>query len=137
QLHMIIISDGDPQAPSDAIINQMLDNKITASTIGIGYGGAHCYEPILIDIARRTSGDPRKFFRCTNPRTLPQIFIKEAKVIRRTLLSEEPFTPAVAQYDMQTVQGIADGPMPKLGGLVLTDPKADIIMPLVRKGADK
>lgn len=137
QLHMIIISDGDPQAPSDAIINQMLDNKITASTIGIGYGGAHCFEPILIDIARRTSGDPRKFFRCTNPRTLPQIFIKEAKVIRRTLLSEEPFTPAVAQYDMQTVQGIADGPMPKLGGLVLTDPKADIIMPLVRKGADK
>jgi len=137
QLHMIIISDGDPQAPSDAIINQMRDNKITASTIGIGYGGAHCFEPILIDIARRTSGDPRKFFRCTNPRTLPQIFIKEAKVIRRTLLSEEPFTPAVAQYDMQTVQGIADGPMPKLGGLVLTDPKADIIMPLVRKGADK
>lgn len=136
QLHMIIISDGDPQAPSNAIIDQMIKNRITASTIGIGYGGAHCFESTLIDIARRTSGDPRKFFRCTNPRTLPQIFIKEAKVIRRTLLSEEPFTPTVAQYDMQTVQGVADGPMPQLRGLVLTEPKADIIMPLVRKSAD-
>ncbi len=137
QLHMILISDGDPQAPGDAIINQMKDNKITASTVGIGYGGAHCMEPTLIDIARRTSGDARKFFRCTNPRTLPQIFVKEAKVIRRSLISEESFTPALAQFDVQTVQGIADGPMPKLGGLVLTEPKNDSIVPLVRKNKDE
>lgn len=136
QRHMIIISDGDPQPPSSSIIQQMIKNKITASTIGIGYGGAHCIEQTLISIARQTSGDPRKFFRCTNPRTLPQIFVKEAKTIRRSLISEESFTPALAQYDIQTVQGVADGPMPKLGGLVLTEPKADIVMPLVRKNAD-
>lgn len=133
QRHMIIISDGDPDPPPPSLLQEMVASKITCTTIGIGYGGAHCIEKTLIRIAEVTSGDRTKYFRCTNPRTLPQIFVKEAKVIRRSLLSEEPFPPAVAQFFPQTVQGIADGPMPLLGGLVLTEPKNDIIMPLVRR----
>jgi uncharacterized membrane protein len=133
QRHIIIISDGDPSPPSGSTISKMNDHQITCSTIGIGYGGAHCIEPTLRDIANKTEG---KFYRCTNPNTLPQIFIKEAKVIRRPLIDEHRFTPQVATSIAQTLQGIAGGELPDLGGLVLTEPKADIMLPLVRKNAD-
>lgn len=129
QRHMIIISDGDPTPPSDATLSRMARNKITCSTVGIGYG-SHVFEQPLQRIANATSG---RFYRCTNPKQLPQIFIKEAKVVRRSLINEDPFRPRLVYGLAQTTRGFADGDFPELGGLVLTSPKrAAIEMPLVR-----
>ena len=83
--HMIIISDGDPAAPGANIIQAMKTNQITCSTVGIGFG-AHVMEQTMRSIAQQTKG---KYYAVKNPRKLPQIFIKEAKVIKRPLIGIE------------------------------------------------
>ena len=85
QRHIIIISDGDAQPPSNPTIDYMKANKITCSTVAIGYG-AHVQEATLRRIATRTGG---RFYGVRNPKKLPQIFVKESKVIRRPLISVE------------------------------------------------
>ncbi|GMU23158.1 MAG: hypothetical protein AMXMBFR13_32410 [Phycisphaerae bacterium] len=134
QRHIIIISDGDPSPPSSVTIQQMIDNKITCSTVGIGYGGAHVAEKTLIDITLKLGGKPKgcNFHPCRNPNQLPQIFVKEAKTVRRSLIDEQDFRPQLAIPFEQTVLGLAGAQLPPLGGMVLTTPKADALMPIVR-----
>ncbi|MCG3137685.1 MAG: hypothetical protein HJJLKODD_01534 [Phycisphaerae bacterium] len=135
QRHMIILSDGDASPPSQATINKMVQNKITCSTVGIGYG-SHVMEPTLRQIATDTGG---RFYAARNPKALPQIFVKESKVVRRPLLIEEPFMPQV-YYGMSEVwTGFPlDAGLPPLNGMVLTSPKTDplVEMPLVRKTSE-
>lgn len=133
QRHIIIISDGDPSPPSLSTIRKMNDNHITCSTVGIGYG-QHVMESTLRQIAKDSGG---RFYACKNPNQLPQIFVKESKVVRRSLISEEPFQPQLVYGLAETVRGFADGSLPPLNGMVLTTPKqAAIEMPLVRSGGD-
>ncbi|MHC4443169.1 MAG: VWA domain-containing protein [Planctomycetota bacterium] len=131
QRHMIIISDGDPQPPSQATIKKMVDNKITCSTVGIGYG-VHVKEPPMRMIANKTGGT---FYSVKNPKRLPQIFVKEAKIVKRPLIDEREFKPALV-FPTQTTLGIANQELPPLGGLVLTTPKPDCSMPIARKTSD-
>lgn len=132
QRHMIIISDGDPSPPSQALIQRMVDNQITCSTVGIGYG-SHVFEAPLRRIASLTGG---RFYPVRNPRTLPQIFVKETKVIKRSLIDDRPFAPRVTLPFAPTLTGIATADAPGLGGLVLTTPKPDAIIPIVRTTSD-
>jgi len=132
QRHMVIISDGDPSPPSDQVIQTMIDNNITCSAVGIGYG-SHVMEAPLRRIARKTKG---RFYGVKNPRRLPQIFVKEAKVIKRSLIDDRNFMPQLFVPFAQTVLGLREGDIPPLGGLVLTTPKADCVMPLTRKTSD-
>ncbi len=132
QRHMIIISDGDPSPPGSNIIATMNANGITCSTVGIGYG-VHVMEQTLRDIAGRTNG---RFYGVKNPNRLPQIFIKEAKVVRRPLIDDREFQPRLAFSFAQTTQGIAPDELPPLGGLVLTEAKPDCVMPIIRHGKD-
>jgi len=131
QRHVIIISDGDPSPPSGATLQRMVRNQITCSTVGIGYG-QHVMESTLRQIAKATNG---RFYACKNPNQLPQIFVKESKVVRRSLIDETPFEPKLV-YDLaETVRGLRNVAFPTLKGLVLTTPKpAAIEMPLVRSG---
>lgn len=132
QRHMIIISDGDPSQPSNAVISRMVSNQITCSTVGIGYG-VHVMEQTLKDIAQKTGG---RFYGVKNPSRLPQIFIKEAKVVRRPLIDDREFQPRLVFNFAQTTQGIDPKELPPLGGLVLTEAKPDCIMPIIRHGKD-
>lgn len=133
QKHVIIISDGDPSPPATAVIADMVNNKITCSTIGIGYG-SHVVEQTLRDISSRTGG---RFYACRNPKTLPQIFVKESKVVRRPLISEETFTPQVQNAFSEVLAGIDPRePLPPLGGLVLTSPKAEAQVTMIRATTD-
>jgi len=132
QRHIIIISDGDPSPPSRAILQTMVDNDITCSTVGIGYG-VHVVEKTLRDIATKTHG---RFYAVKDPRRLPQIFVKEAKVIRRGLIDEHAFQPILVDSFAQTVEGLAAVELPPLDGLVLTQPKPDCLVPIVRRGEE-
>src|SRR5205085_12116106 len=62
-----------------------------------------------------------------NPNQLPQIFIKEAMVVRRTLIKEDnngiPLKQAGAASDMMKGPGGVD--LPPLRGMVLTSRKND------------
>lgn len=132
QKHIIIISDGDPQPPQTTTLAAMKQAKITCSTVGIGYG-AHVMEPTMRMIARQTGGT---FYPCRNPRKLPQIFAKEAKVVRRPLISEEPFKPRLVYGLSEAIAGVKEDEIPLLGGIVLTSPKPLVEMPLARVSVD-
>jgi uncharacterized membrane protein len=135
QRHVIIISDGDPSAPSDSLIQKYADKQITVSTIGIGWG-AHVMKKTMAEIARKTKG---RFHEPRNPKQLPQIFVKESKIVRRPLISNEPFQPQVYHQHSDLLLGLdpQEG-IPGLGGMVLTSPRQDpnVQLPLVRATTD-
>ena len=135
QKHVIILSDGDAQPPSASLIRKYQQARITVSTIGIGWG-AHVMANSMQFIAKQTGG---KFYTARNPRQLPQIFVKESKVVRRTLIVEETFRPQVLHSQSELLAGIRmRETLPDLGGLVLTSPKQSphVIIPLIRATDD-
>ncbi len=131
--HMIVISDFDPMAPRADLVQKMVDNGITCSTVAIGYGGHPIDEQKAMDIARTTKG---KFYRTDDFSQLPQIFIKEARVIRRALINEIPFQPILRSTLPQTVRGLEGEAIPRLYGYVVTTPRPLAEIPLINHTAD-
>ena len=135
QKHVIILSDGDAQPPSQRLLDDYKKAKITVSTIGIGWG-AHMRMASMQRIANATGG---RFYAARNPRALPQIFVKESKVVRRSLIIDEPFQPSVLHSYSELLGGINPGDaIPPLGGMVLTSAKRspNVIIPLIRATKD-
>lgn len=122
QKHVIIMSDGDAAPPTPSLLAKYKQEGITVSTVGIGWG-MHVMTPTLKDVAEKTGG---RYYDARNPKALPQIFVKESKVVRRPLLIEEDFQPQIirAQSDLLTGLDPADV-LPPLGGMVLTSPRLD------------
>jgi uncharacterized membrane protein/Mg-chelatase subunit ChlD len=134
QKHIIMISDGDPSPPAPSVIADMVKHKITCSTVGIGFG-SHVVQGTLKNIAKKTGG---QYYPCRNPKLLPQIFVKESKVVRRSLISNERFTPQMQYVLSDLLTGLdPNETLPTLGGLVLTSPRAEAQVALVRIGKDK
>ena len=128
--HIIIISDGDPSAPNQRLISQCNALKITVSTITVF---PHSMATTMQQIARATGG---RFYGPIdqNPQQLPQIFIKEATVVRRTLIQEskDPLIGvAVVASATDAMKGIVTAP--PIEGLVLTQVKNNptVEMPMV------
>ncbi len=135
QKHVIILSDGDASPPSSRLLKDYADAKITVSTIGIGWGG-HVFDRHMREIAKKTKGT---YYAAKNPRQLPQIFVKESKVVRRPLVVDEPFPPHISQaYSELLDDGVIREGLPRLGGLVLTSPKPspNVQVPIVRVTKD-
>ncbi len=133
QKHMIIISDGDPTPPSQAVLDEMKAKKITCTTIAVGYG-QHVMEAPMRRIAKATEG---RFYPVRNPRKLPQIFVKESKIVRRPLIIDEPFTPRISYALSDLLVGLSPNEgIPPLGGLVLTSPKPLSQIDMVRATTD-
>jgi len=121
--HVIVISDGDPTAPTKQLLDQCVTAGITVSTVCVGgHGGSGEYEMRLRRVALATGGRP---YVVANPAQLPQIFIKEAQVVRRALIMEESFTPAITYSLSEIVRGLSGG-LPQLDGYVLTGPKGGL-----------
>ena len=133
QKHVIIISDGDPSPPSPSVLKDMTAAQITCTTIAVGYG-QHVVEPPLRRIASATGG---RFYAARNPRKLPQIFVKESKIVRRPLIIDEPFRPRISYGLSDLLVGITPNEgVPDLGGLVLTSPKPLSQIDMVRATSD-
>lgn len=131
--HMIVVSDFDPDGPTSATLARMAKLGISCSTVAIGYGGHWINEGKAREIAETTKG---KFYTTKNYAELPQIFIKESLIVRRSLVQEAPFTPRLVNTLSPTVQGLSTSGIPELGGYVLTTPKALAEVPLVKKTDD-
>ena len=98
--HIIVFSDGDPGAPTAQLMQAIVGDRITVSTVLIsGHSG------------RRTpwNGSPTqgkgRFYDVNSPDDLPQIFIKETAVILKSAIYEEPFQPQVRAAS-EVVRGI-------------------------------
>lgn len=117
--HMIILSDGDPARPSQALIDSIVESKISISTVCINPHGQADVNT-MFQLAKAGKGN---FYHVKNNRNLPRIFTKEAMTVRRNLILEEPFTAKVT-YFSEVLQGFEEG-FPELHGYVVTSPKSN------------
>ncbi len=127
--HMIVFSDGDPNAPSAGLMNDLRAAKVTVSTVMIG---GHVQPNTMIQIAEQGGG---RFYDVKSAAMLPQIFIKEAAVILKSAIFEEPFKPQVAASSELT-RGIGGDEYPTLRGYVATTGKPRAELPLLTGNGD-
>ncbi|MGH7213562.1 MAG: glutamine amidotransferase, partial [Tepidisphaeraceae bacterium] len=141
QKHIIIVSDGDPSPPNQQLVQQFLNAKVSVSTVTVypHAGDPDGLPPAMKSIANQLKG--RAYGPINqDPNQLPQIFIKEATVVRRSLIHEElkgiplNLTPSSSE----TIKGLDS--FPPVTGLVLTSRKQNpqIEVPIVAgtKNAD-
>jgi uncharacterized membrane protein len=121
--HIIVFSDGDPGAPTQSLIQSIVSDRITVSTVLIS---GHAGPDTMIWIADQGKG---RFYDVSSPNDLPQIFIKETAVILKSAIYEEPFKPQVRSMS-EVVRGISAGEYPSLLGYVATTPKVRAETPL-------
>ncbi len=124
--HIVLLSDGQSDSRGlMALMQQAAQQGITVSTIGIGEKNG---QPLMQEIALRGGG---RFHYIRNPSQLPRIFIKESMVVKRALLFEETFTPAVADAGDELLQPVPTVSLPPLHGYVGTTAKPKASVPLV------
>ncbi|MBM3823088.1 MAG: VWA domain-containing protein [Verrucomicrobia bacterium] len=127
--HMVVFSDGDPGAPDAKLMSEIVGNRITLSTVMIG---GHVNPDTMMDLATKGKG---QFYDVRSPASLPQIFVKEAAVILKSAIFEEPFKPRLASSSELT-RGIGGAEFPMLRGYVATSPKPRAEVPLVSDKGD-
>jgi len=118
--HMIIISDGDPSAPTTATINAFKTQGAKVTTIAVGSHGGLGTQlgSTLQTIARQTGG---KYYEVKNANALPKIYQREARRVARPLVYEPGtlMAPIVEQPDSEILRGVEAG-VPPISGYVLT-----------------
>jgi len=114
QKHVIIISDGDPSRPSPSLVNAFAAERITISTVLVG---GHASPSTMKWIAKATGGE----FYSPKASQIPQIFIKEAMVVRRSLIVEGDVYSTVSRPTARPgpFAGSMSG-LPTIDGYVLT-----------------
>jgi uncharacterized membrane protein len=124
--HIIIISDGDPQIMNWGLLDDCRAAKISISTVLVfphNRAGAGPTAPdwgTMRKIAERTKGrfypiiDEGEFAK------LPSIFIKEAQVVKRSLIWEgEPFSPAIVNSVSEPMRGLTAEGLPPISGYIV------------------
>jgi Ca-activated chloride channel family protein len=119
--HIVIITDDDPQMPAEDVVQRMIDNKISVSTITIYPHQAGNVAVGIRELAKKTGGKSYGPFE-GNLAPLPQIFIKEATVVKRSIIQEDihGIHVSLAATSSDLVKGIPPGPLPPLYGYDLT-----------------
>lgn len=134
--HAIIISDGDPVAPNATLLAQYRAAKVSVSTVSVyphmgGAGSNGLLPPTMQFIADQLRG--RAYGPVNNNfNQLPQIFIKEASIVKRSLIYEDDKGIPISVTDgaSDLIKGI--GQFLPVSGMVLTSKKNDpkVSMPL-------
>lgn len=117
--HIIVLSDGRSQGTEElpALAQKLRADGIKVSTIAVGDAAD---TEALSELAATTDG---RFYRVIDPNLLPRIFVKAVRVIRTPLIREQPFTPVIGDAGSPVLEGV--GPIPTLGGMVLTQARKD------------
>ncbi len=114
--HIILLTDGhSTPGDYDSIIKRIVARNITISTVGMG----DCDRFLLEKLARDGHG---RFYACTDPRSVPQIFARETTMADRSALSENPFFP-VPKSILPLLKNIPMKNIPPLLGNVIVRPK--------------
>ncbi len=113
QRHCIVISDGDPSL-STGVLKKFKDNNVTISAVGVNPHSAGDVQT-LERMADWTDGE-YYFVKPGELSTLPEIFMKEAVTVRRTLIQEGELQPVMVA-GVDTLRGI--GGVPPIMGYVV------------------
>jgi uncharacterized membrane protein len=128
---ILIISDGDPAPPTARLVKQIKDAGISVSTVVINPHSPNDLN-MMEGLAKDTGG---AFYHPSNPNVLPQIFMKEASIVKRGMIIEDPFEPKV-HHESELLYGLAESAIPSLNGYVVTTPKDEATIPLVSHEGD-
>ena len=112
------VSMGSPMYGQN-LAGQLAGEGIRVSTIAVGDGADTA---TLQGIALAGGG---QYYRVIDPNLLPQIFIREVRVVRKPMVRETVFQPWIAPVGSPITAGLPD-PLPTLGGLVLTQPRTSV-----------
>jgi hypothetical protein len=116
QRHVIIISDGDPQPPTQELVQSFRDASVSISTVMVGGHGSAMDQQMMQGLATATGG---RFYMVDDPTQLPQIFIKESQLNARSLIEEGgPWNPVHIPSGTGPLQGVTS--VPPITGLVVT-----------------
>ncbi len=119
QRHVIIISDGDPHAPTRALLQEYRDAAVTVSTVMVGAHGAAMnaqHRQAMRAVAAATGG---RFYDVNDPAQLPRIFVKESQLNARALIQEgRTWTPARVAVAGGPVDDVPS--VPTVDGYVVT-----------------
>ncbi len=130
--HCIVISDGDPSLSNALLLRDFKNAKITVSTVAIAPHGGSC-EKTLFNVARVTGG---RYYFPKSPSLLPQIFVKEAMTVRRSVIYEGLFTPTLVMAT-GPLKGFDSGQgLPPLQKYVLTTARQRAQVPITARIAD-
>jgi Mg-chelatase subunit ChlD len=123
--HVILLTDG-MTAGKDcrALAEKMGKARISISTVAVG---PDADQRLLHEIARISRG---RFYKATDPRQLPRIFVKEAQIVRRALIIEERFRPKLSAPHSQITRGLTAAP--PLEGYILTGPRGGLARVLMK-----
>lgn len=113
---LLVISDGDPTPPPTQLIAQYVAARITVTMVAINPHQPGDTQGMQM-IARTTGG---RFYFPKDPKKLPEIFIKEAKQLRRSAVVNTTFTPEVV-FPSPILRGVESSP--PLHGYVMTSEK--------------
>ena len=129
QRHCIVISDGDPTL-SRSILTRFANAGISISTVGVFPHSTADFNT-LKDMADITGGTFYPVNSQAAITTLPEIFIKEAQTVKRSLIWEgPPFVPAVVAAPIESMRGIAA--VPPITGYVVAADRGGLSMVTLR-----
>lgn len=128
--HMIVISDGDPSAPTQKTLQAFKDLGVKISTVAVGTHGP-AGSSLLSRIAKFTGG---RYYVVKNPKALPRIFQKETMRIARPLVKEKPGLQPIVASQHEILKGIDT--MPQFDGFVLTSKKENSLVDVVLKSPE-
>ncbi|MFZ4575576.1 MAG: glutamine amidotransferase [Phycisphaerales bacterium] len=134
QRHVIMISDGDPSPPSTTLLDKYVKAGISISTVGVfPHGGGDTSR--MEFISRYTKGRHYHVDTQKALAELPQIFIKEAQTVRRSLIWEGPaFQPTMVGFS-ETMRGLTAVP-PIRGYVVAAEREGLSVVSLKGKEGD-
>lgn len=116
--HIIFISDGDHWRADPAILRRLAAKSISCSTVLVTTHGND--EGVAANMQSAVV-KPGKFYPVTDPKQLPEIYTKEARLVSQSFIYKQPFTPKTEQK-----VGPADklpDQLEQLHGFVRTTPK--------------
>jgi uncharacterized membrane protein len=119
--HVILLTDGQTadRELCGRLGADMAAAGITVSTVAVG---PDADTRLLHDIAVQGQG---RFYPVADPTNIPEIFIKEAQVVRRSMIIEQTFAPQIVYSLSEILNGVPAG-LPALDGYVLTGPKGGL-----------
>jgi len=137
QRHMIVISDGDPQIPPDSLLREYRENGITVSTVGV-FPHSGLDTSRMQEISRKTGGRHYEVNTQAALAKLPEIFVKEAMTVKRSLIYEKPgpgIAPSLFPGASDALRGIRG--VPNINGYVVTAEREGLALVTAKvQGAD-
>jgi uncharacterized membrane protein len=126
--HVIIISDGDPTPPTNALLQKFVAEKIKISTCAVGTHGPAGSTP-LKKIANVTGG---RYYVIKDARALPQIYQREARRVAKPVIRESKtgfsVIPTAQGSSHEIMQGIEADSLPPFLGYVMTTIKKNSLV---------